>query len=58
MKVKALVSFACAECSAYVGEILDLKDDLAKELLRCDYVNKITTTKKKVAKNENQRTNK
>lgn len=57
MKVKALVSFACAECSAYVGEVVDLKNDLVKELLKCGYVEKITT-KKKVAKNEDQRVNK
>lgn len=57
MKVKALVSFACAECSAYVGEVIDLKNDLVKELLKCGYVEKITT-KKKVAKNEDQRINK
>lgn len=45
MKYKATVSFA-GNVSMYKGEIRNLKADIANPLLKCGYLEKLTTEKK------------
>lgn len=55
MKYRATVSFA-GNVSMYKGEIRSLKADIANPLLKCGYLEKVTT-EKAVKKNESKRTN-
>lgn len=51
VKIKALVSFA-GKVTMVAGEVRDVKDEIAEDLIQAKYAEKVTTSKKSGVKNE------
>ena len=50
MKVRALIGFASLEATLSTGKEADLSEKVAKDLLKCGYVEEIESTVSKKAK--------
>lgn len=53
VKIRALVSFA-GKVTMAPGQIRDVPDDIAEDLIQAKYAEKVTTSKKSGAKSENK----
>ena len=55
MKIRALVSFAAIEATLSPGQEANVSDEVAKDLIACNYAEPVEdkkTTKKKVVKDD------
>ena len=57
MKITAKVSFAGRDFNASSGQVLDLPDEIAKDLIGAGYAEPVNAPKKAEAKDEDKRDN-